>query len=149
MISNFRSNNNLTREKLIMLSSFRWVKVLQCIRKTKASFLYEKQDLEKQEWGFQIFHRKFLCRYFHTFLYITFSSQFREHILHGDICALTISCGKKFIIARSSTKDELKGNYFPFPDKCLETYIVLIQLLIAQRTISQSYFNMFRMKKST
>lgn len=52
MISNFRSNNNLTREKLIMLSSFRWVKVLQCKRKTKASFLYEKQDLEKQEWGF-------------------------------------------------------------------------------------------------
>lgn len=52
MISNFRSNNNLTREKLIMLSSFRWVKVLQCIRKTKASFLYEKQDLETQEWGF-------------------------------------------------------------------------------------------------
>lgn len=38
--------------KLIMLSFFRWVKVLQCIRKTKASFLYEKQDLEKQEWGF-------------------------------------------------------------------------------------------------
>lgn len=52
MISNFRSNNNLTREKLIMLLSFRWVKVLQCIRKTKASFLYEKQNLEKQEWGF-------------------------------------------------------------------------------------------------
>lgn len=53
LISNFRSNNNLTRGKLIMLSSFRWVKVLQCIRKTKASFLYEKQDLqEKQEWVF-------------------------------------------------------------------------------------------------
>lgn len=57
-----------------------------CIRKTKASFLYEKQDLEKQEWGFQIFHKKFLCRYFHTFLYITFSSQ-GTHLAWRYLCS--------------------------------------------------------------